>query len=135
MRTTIGRALLHPIGVTTRKCQNCPVRENQTASSRRFIVQVAALSWAATQVPEITVAIHSFLKAGFLSAVQVELLFMIGGLHPLQRQPGLRVSGILFLNAISPAIVKETRNFLWNATMVRRRRVRRAFTPRAGQSS
>jgi hypothetical protein len=104
-------------------------------SAKIFIVQVAALSWAATQVPEITVAIHSFLKAGFRSAVQVELLFMIGSLHPLQRQPGLRVSGILFLNAISPAIVGETRNSLWNATMVRRRRVRRAFTPRAGRSS
>jgi hypothetical protein len=46
-----------------------------------FIIQVAAPSWADTQVPEITVAIQSFLKAGFPSAVQVELLFMIGGLH------------------------------------------------------
>ena len=45
------------------------------------VIQVAVLSWAATQVPEITVAIQSFLKAGFRSAVQVELLFMIGGLH------------------------------------------------------
>jgi hypothetical protein len=34
-----------------------------------FIIQVAALSWAATQVPEITVAIQSFLNTGFLSAV------------------------------------------------------------------
>jgi hypothetical protein len=42
-----------------------------------FIIQVAVLSWAATQVPEITVAIQSFLNAGFLRAVQVELLFMI----------------------------------------------------------
>ena len=46
-----------------------------------FIIQVAALSWAATQVPEITVAIQSFLNTGFLSAVQVELSFMIGCLH------------------------------------------------------
>ena len=37
-----------------------------------FIVQVAALLWAATQVPEITAAIQSFLNAGFRSSVQVE---------------------------------------------------------------
>ena len=47
-----------------------------------FIVQVAALSWAATQVPEITAAIQSFLNAGFRSAAQVEFVVMIGGLHP-----------------------------------------------------
>jgi len=39
-----------------------------------FIIQVAALLWAASQVPEITVAIQSLLKAGFRRAVQVELL-------------------------------------------------------------
>jgi hypothetical protein len=39
-----------------------------------FITHVAALLWAATQVPEITVAIQSFLKTGFRRAVQVELL-------------------------------------------------------------
>jgi hypothetical protein len=50
-----------------------------------FIIQVAALSWAATQVPEITVAIQSFPNAGFLSAVQVELLFMIVDLHPVTK--------------------------------------------------
>ena len=38
---------------------------------KAFIIQVAALSWAATQVPEITVAIQSFLNTGFLRAVQV----------------------------------------------------------------
>jgi hypothetical protein len=48
---------------------------------KAFIIHVAALSWAATQVPEITVAIQSFLNTGFLSAVQVEPSFMIGGLH------------------------------------------------------
>jgi hypothetical protein len=61
--------------------------------AKTLIIQVAALSWAATQVPEITVAIHSFLNAGFLSAVQVELLFMIGGLHPVTkaaRSPSFR---------------------------------------------
>jgi hypothetical protein len=44
----------------------------------RFIDQVAAVSWAATQVPEITVANQSFLKAGFFKAVHVELLVIIG---------------------------------------------------------
>jgi hypothetical protein len=39
-----------------------------------FIIQVAALLWAATQVPEITVATQSRLKAGFRRAVQVELV-------------------------------------------------------------
>ena len=49
-------------------------------------------------------AIQSFLKAGFLSAVQLELLFMIGGVfNPLQTKSGLRVSGILFLNMLSTA--------------------------------
>ena len=42
---------------------------------------------------------------------------------------------ILFLNTISALIVGETRNSLWNATMVRRRGARQAFTPRAGESS
>src|SRR4029077_5638090 len=44
----------------------------------RFIDQGAALSWAARQGPEITVASQSFLKTGFLRAVQVELLVIIG---------------------------------------------------------
>jgi hypothetical protein len=43
-----------------------------------FIIQVAALSCAVTQVPEITAAIHSFLNAGFRSATQVEFVVMIG---------------------------------------------------------
>src|ERR1700756_1700722 len=58
-----------------------------------LIVQVAALSWAATKVPEMTVAIQSLLKAGFLSAVQVELLFMIGRVQPVTktaRSPSFR---------------------------------------------
>ena len=52
-----------------------------------FIVQVAALSWAATQVPEIIAAIQSFLNAGFRSAAQVEFLVMIGDedLHPVTK--------------------------------------------------
>ncbi len=50
-----------------------------------FIVQVAALSWAATQVPEIIAAIQSFLNAGFRSAAQVEFVVMIGGLHPITK--------------------------------------------------
>src|ERR1700680_5228090 len=34
---------------------------------------------------------------------------------PLQRHPGFRVSGILFLNTFLPVIVGATRNSLWNA--------------------
>jgi hypothetical protein len=49
---------------------------------KTFIIQVAALLCAATKVPETTVAIQSLRKAGFLSAVQVELLFMIGSVPP-----------------------------------------------------
>src|SRR5258708_21043919 len=51
----------------------------------RFIIQVAASLCAATQVPEITVAIQSLLKAGFRTAVQVELLVITR----LQRASGL----------------------------------------------
>jgi hypothetical protein len=43
-----------------------------------FIIQVAAQSCAATQVPEITAAIQSFLNAGFRSAAQVEFVVMTG---------------------------------------------------------
>jgi hypothetical protein len=42
-----------------------------------FIIQVAALSCAVTQVPEITAAIQSFLNAGFRSATQVEFVVTI----------------------------------------------------------
>jgi hypothetical protein len=65
-----------------------------------FIIQVAALLWAATQVPEITVAIQSLLKAGFRRAVQVELSVITR----LQTDSVFRVSGpvrsleILFRN-------------------------------------
>src|ERR1700746_2842400 len=44
----------------------------------RFIVQVAAVSCAATHVPEIKLANHMFRKTGFRSAVQVEFS-LIGG--------------------------------------------------------
>jgi hypothetical protein len=72
-----------------------------------FNIQVAALSWATTQVPEITAAIQSLLNVGFRSAAQVEFFVMIGdeGLHPLQRRWGSRVSGILFLKVLSAVIV------------------------------
>jgi hypothetical protein len=43
-----------------------------------FIIQVAALSWATTQLPEITAAIQSLLNAGFRSAAQVEFVVIIG---------------------------------------------------------
>jgi hypothetical protein len=38
------------------------------------IIQIAALSWATTQVPEITAAIQSCLNAWFRSAAQVEFV-------------------------------------------------------------
>jgi hypothetical protein len=41
-----------------------------------FIVQVAAVSWAATQVPEINLANQSFRKTGICNPVQVELFFI-----------------------------------------------------------
>ena len=47
-----------------------------------FIVQVAAPSCAATQMPEITAAIQSFLNAGFRSAPEAELVVMIEGFNP-----------------------------------------------------
>src|SRR5580704_4105860 len=37
-----------------------------------FIIHIAAVSWAATQVPEMTAAIHSFRKTGLPKADQVE---------------------------------------------------------------
>src|SRR5580704_13822837 len=37
-----------------------------------FIIHIAAVSWAATQVPEMTAAIHSFRKTGLPRADQVE---------------------------------------------------------------
>jgi len=43
-----------------------------------FIIQVAAPSWAATQLPEITLASQSCLKNRVLKAVQVEHSVMIG---------------------------------------------------------
>jgi hypothetical protein len=47
-------------------------------SLTRFIVHVAAVSCAATQVPEIKLATHMFRKTGFRRAVQVEFA-LIGG--------------------------------------------------------
>src|SRR5215469_16221741 len=54
----------------------------------RFIDHIAASLWAATQVPEITVAIQSLLKTVFRRALQVEVLVI----HPLQKDPAGRVS-------------------------------------------
>ena len=55
------------------------IRErNRGESLTRFIVQVAAVSCAATQVPEIKLATHMFRKTGFRRAVQVEFA-LIGG--------------------------------------------------------
>ena len=63
------------------------VRHEWIKRLKPSLIQVAALSWAATQVPEITAAIQSFLNAGFRSAAQVEFVVMIGdkGLHPVTK--------------------------------------------------
>ena len=45
---------------------------------RMIDAQAGELSWATTQVPEITAAIQSSLNAGFRSAAQVEFAVMIG---------------------------------------------------------
>jgi hypothetical protein len=63
----------------------------------------------------------------------MEFVVMTGGLHPVTAR--FRVSGILFRNMLSHTIIGETRNPLWNANMVRRRKAQRAFTPHAGRSS
>ena len=56
-----------------------------------FIVQIAALSWATIQPPEIAAAIQRLLNAGFRSAAQA---VMIGddALDSLQRCCGCGVS-------------------------------------------
>src|SRR6516162_4007803 len=51
------------------------IRErNKGESLARFMAHVAAVSCAATQVPEIKLASHMFRKTGFRRAVQVEVL-------------------------------------------------------------
>jgi hypothetical protein len=47
---------------------------NKGDPAKTFIIQVAALSWATTHVPEITAAAQSLLNAGFRSAIQVEFV-------------------------------------------------------------
>jgi hypothetical protein len=44
---------------------------------RVFITQVAAVSWAATQVPETRLAAHNFLNAGFFKALQVDAVVIV----------------------------------------------------------
>jgi hypothetical protein len=51
---------------------------NKGDPAKTFIIQVAALSCAATEVPEITAAIQSLLNVGFRSAAQVEFVVMTG---------------------------------------------------------
>jgi hypothetical protein len=76
---------------------------------KTLIIQVAALSWATTQVPEITAAPQSFLNAGFCSAAQVEFVVMIGdvSLHAVTKAAWLGSFRNLFLNRLSPAIFGE----------------------------
>jgi hypothetical protein len=59
--------------------------------------------------------IHGLLYAGLPGAIQVELLFMVGGLHRVTKATWtLRVSGNLFLHKPSAVIVAETRHFMEN---------------------
>jgi hypothetical protein len=58
---------------------------NNGEPAKTFIIQVAALSCVATEVPEIAAAIQSFLNLGFRSAAQVEFVVMIGGLYPVTK--------------------------------------------------
>jgi hypothetical protein len=59
---------------------------------KRLIVQVAALSCAATQVPEIKAVIQSLRNAGFRSAAQVEFVVIIGNevIHPVTNEAGVQ---------------------------------------------
>ena len=55
------------------------IKERKSGESlTRFIVHVAAVSCAATQVPEIKLATHMFRKTGFRRAVQVEFALIWG---------------------------------------------------------
>ena len=100
------------------------------APRKIFFIQVAPLSCAAaTQVPETTAAIHSFFNAGFPRAVQVELLFTIGGLQPVTkavRSPSFRK--FCSQTCFGPLKLIKDGEPCGNATMVWRRRALRAFT-------
>jgi hypothetical protein len=64
----------------TALCQFClseRLNELQMLGLSATEIHVAAVSWATTQVPEITAAIQSFLHAGFRSDAQVEFIVMI----------------------------------------------------------
>ena len=94
---------------------------------RIFIVQVAAVSWATAEIPEITAVIQSFLKAGFRSAAQVEFVAIIGDedRHSLERRHGSWVSGILFVTHFLCAIVGEKTQALVKRTALLREEVDR----------
>jgi len=78
------------------------IRErNKGESLTRFMVQVAAVSCAATHVPEIKLANHMFRKTGFRRAVQVEVL-VIGRLVYLINSKGRRNATQPSLSVSSP---------------------------------
>jgi hypothetical protein len=76
---------------------------------KALIIQIAALSWATTQLPEITATPQSFRNAGFRSAAQVEFVVMIGDvpLHAVTKAAWLGSFRNLFLNRLLPAIFVE----------------------------
>jgi hypothetical protein len=61
-----------------------------------FINQVAAVSWAATQVPEMSAAIQSFRKTGFAKAAQVE---EVRGSSPIRADQWLLFTNELLLTS------------------------------------
>ncbi|SRR6266446_5143651 len=78
LRSTISARA--PAGSVKRKKGNDATVDIKERSNGEFvsmfIVHVAAVSCAATQVPEIKLANHSLRKTGFCNAVQVELFFI-----------------------------------------------------------
>src|ERR1700738_5659125 len=61
-----------------------------------FIIQVAAVSCAETQIPEITVANQSLLKAGFCKATQLEVLASDMGVDKIQSNSSGRALSVRF---------------------------------------
>ena len=69
-----------PAGKVSKKKGNEAAVDNSDSRKgdavNEFITQVAAMSWAATQQPETTLANQSLRKTGFRSAIHVEVAFM-----------------------------------------------------------
>jgi hypothetical protein len=76
------------------------IKDSKKGEAVRILIsQVATVSWATTQIPEITPAIQSFLNTGLDRAAQLELFLMIGdqGLHT-----GTRAKRFMGLENLAP---------------------------------